>query len=111
MHKLRPAFTEDLAARLAEGACINLVSPHGQGRRRTLADLYGCLPSSMQVLQANLRHYPQSLAAMLADPVKRPATPFEAYTAFEGAPAFRNRPQCVLLPIDSLLAAFDAEQA
>ena len=67
MHKLRPAFTEDLAARLAEGACINLVSPHGQGRRRTLADLYGCLPSSMQVLQANLRHYPQSLAAMLAD--------------------------------------------
>jgi len=64
---IRPIFTEDLAARLAEGACLNLVSPHGQGRRRTLADLRRCLPDAMAVLQANLRDYPQSLTAMLTD--------------------------------------------
>lgn len=64
---LRPEFTGQLAERLAEGACIKLVSAHGQGRRRTLSDLSLCLPGSMTVLQANLRDYPQSLASMLAD--------------------------------------------
>lgn len=64
---LRPTFTEDLATRLQHGAGIQLVSPHGQGRRRTLADLRRCLPDSMTMLQANLREYPQDLTAMLAD--------------------------------------------
>lgn len=64
---LRPDFTEQLAEKLGKGACIKLVSPHGQGRRRTLADLRRCLPGDICVLQANLRDYPQSLTAMLAD--------------------------------------------
>lgn len=67
MGLLRPIFTEDLAVQLRTGTCISLVSPHGQGRRRTLADLILCMPTSIQVLQANLRQYPQNLAAMLAD--------------------------------------------
>ncbi len=67
LNLLRPEFTSTLADRLLHGAGINLVGPHGQGRRRTLADLYDCLPDSLQVLQANLREYPHSLAAMLAD--------------------------------------------
>lgn len=52
---------------MSEGDCIVLVSPHGQGRRRTLEDLRGCLPASMPAFQANLRNYPSSLQAMLAD--------------------------------------------
>lgn len=64
---IRPKFTEALAARLAEGAAINLVSPHGQGRRRTLVDLRRCLPDSMLVLQTNIREHPHRLASLLAD--------------------------------------------
>lgn len=63
---LRPEFTRTLTKRLSEGSCINLISPHGQGRRRTLEDLCRCLPETMHVLQANLRNSPQSLSAMLA---------------------------------------------
>lgn len=63
---LRPEFTRVLAESLHTGACINLISPHGQGRRRTLADLRHCLPASMSVLLANMRDHPRNPAAMLA---------------------------------------------
>jgi len=62
---LRPAFTMELAERLQAGGTINLISLHGQGRRRTLTDLRQCLPSSLRVLQANLRDCPHSLTALL----------------------------------------------
>jgi len=36
---LRLAFTQDLADALLAGKHVNLVSPHGRGRRQTLLDL------------------------------------------------------------------------
>ncbi len=36
---LRPAFTQALADTLLAGNHVNLVSPHGRGRRQTLLDL------------------------------------------------------------------------
>ncbi len=36
---LRPAFTQALADTLLAGKHVNLVSPHGRGRRQTLLDL------------------------------------------------------------------------
>ena len=52
---LRPEFTAALAHKLLAGACINLVSPHGQGRRRTLADLRAVLPDALQIFQIDMR--------------------------------------------------------
>ncbi len=54
-HLLRPEFTRSLADKLSVGACINLISPHGQGRRRTLEDLRSLLPVSIDVQQLDLR--------------------------------------------------------
>jgi hypothetical protein len=62
---LRPEFTRALTERLSEGDSINLISPHGQGRRRTIEDLRRCLPALMPVLRANLRDFPRSHTAML----------------------------------------------
>lgn len=53
----------------------------------------------------NLR---EAVAAMLAKPPAVPGPPFDSYGAFEGAVTFKNRHTCVLLPIDAVLAAFDA---
>lgn len=53
----------------------------------------------------------RDVAAMLAEQDGPPASPFEAYAAFDGVTAFRNRHTCVLLPIDAVLAAFDASEA
>ena len=36
---LRPAFTQVLADTLLAGKHVNLISPHGRGRRQTLLDL------------------------------------------------------------------------
>ncbi|PCI00832.1 MAG: hypothetical protein COB79_05035 [Zetaproteobacteria bacterium] len=36
---LRPAFTQHLADTLLAGKHVNLISPHGRGRRQTLLDL------------------------------------------------------------------------
>ncbi|MBU6442594.1 MAG: iron-sulfur cluster assembly scaffold protein [Alphaproteobacteria bacterium] len=60
--------------------------------------------------RADVENLHVEVTAMLSDPVKLPAPPFEAYAAFEGATAFRNRHKCVLLPIEALLAAFEAGQ-
>ena len=40
-----------------------------------------------------------------------PNTPFEAFSAFDGAIAYPTRHQCVLLPIDAVLNAFDRSEA
>ncbi|OIO74420.1 MAG: hypothetical protein AUJ57_02235 [Zetaproteobacteria bacterium CG1_02_53_45] len=54
---LRPEFTQSLATRLLAGQSINLLSPHGQGRRRTLQDLRHILPESLRIHQINMRHH------------------------------------------------------
>jgi nitrogen fixation NifU-like protein len=38
-----------------------------------------------------------------------PPTPFQDYGALQGVAAHRNRHQCVLLPIDAVLAALSSE--
>jgi NifU-like protein involved in Fe-S cluster formation len=60
--------------------------------------------------RADIDKLHKDVQAMLADPGEPPPPPFDAYAAFEGATAFRNRHKCVLLPIEALLAAFEAKQ-
>lgn len=50
------------------------------------------------------------LATMLVTKSAAPAPPFEGYAAFEGATEHRNRHRCVLLPVDAVLAAFEASE-
>jgi nitrogen fixation protein NifU and related proteins len=50
------------------------------------------------------------IAQMLIAKSHPPALPFEAYAAFEGATEHRNRHRCVLLPVEAVLAAFEAEE-
>jgi len=54
---LRPEFTQSLATRLLAGQSINLISPHGQGRRRTLQDLRHTLGQSLVIYQISMRDY------------------------------------------------------
>ena len=61
----------------------------------------GLLREDIECLRAKV-------AAMLAHGADSPDAPFAAYGAFDGVATFRNRHTCVLLPIDALLAAFDA---
>lgn len=53
-HCLRPEFTDSLATRLLAGESLILISPHGQGRRRTLADLRDSLPKTRLIIQINM---------------------------------------------------------
>lgn len=52
---LRPEFTHQLIELLQQGKNINLISPHGQGRRRTLQDLRSTLAKSWRVFQVDMR--------------------------------------------------------
>jgi len=52
---LRPEFTKQLKRHLLKGESINLIAPHGQGRRRTLQDLRSLLPYSHSMQQLDLR--------------------------------------------------------
>jgi len=54
---LRPEFTTKITDQLLAGASINLISPHGQGRRRTLHDLRQNLPASTHVFHLNMQLY------------------------------------------------------
>jgi NifU-like protein involved in Fe-S cluster formation len=49
-----------------------------------------------------------AIAQMLIAKGNPPAPPFDAYAAFEGATDHRNRHRCVLLPVEAVLAAFEA---
>ena len=51
------------------------------------------------------------VAAMLVAHGPPPPPPFDAFAAFEGAVAHRNRHRCVLLPIEAVLSAFDAMES
>jgi len=52
---LRPDFTRTVADHLLLASNINLSGAHGQGRRRTLKDLYHTLPDSVRVHQFDFR--------------------------------------------------------
>lgn len=56
-----------LAERLLGGESINLISPHGQGRRRTVNDLRAVIPSSLSVQYIDLRLNPDGLKATVYD--------------------------------------------
>ena len=62
---LRPEFTETLADKLLAGGCVNLISPHGQGRRRTLKDLSSILEGGLVIKQFNLREQQQDLLSLI----------------------------------------------
>jgi NifU-like protein involved in Fe-S cluster formation len=47
------------------------------------------------------------IAAMLIAKAPPPASPFDAYAAFDGAVEHRTRHRCVMLPIEAVLAAFE----
>ena len=48
-----------------------------------------------------------AVGMMLAAKAPPPDKPFDAYAAFEGVVEHRNRRQCVLLPIEAVLKAFE----
>lgn len=61
--------------------------------------------------QKDVEALTNDLAAMLVTKSRAPAPPFEAYGAFEGATEHRNRHRCVLLPVEAVLAAFEASES
>lgn len=61
--------------------------------------------------QEDVEALANELAAMLVTKSAPPAPPFEAYAAFEGATEHRNRHRCVLLPVEAVLAAFEASES
>jgi NifU-like protein involved in Fe-S cluster formation len=60
--------------------------------------------------QEDVETLANAVAQMLIMKSAPPAAPFEAYAAFEGATDHRNRHRCVLLPIEAVLAAFEAAE-
>jgi NifU-like protein involved in Fe-S cluster formation len=49
-----------------------------------------------------------AVTAMLKEGAAVPGQPFSDYAAFDGVTGYPNRHTCVLLPIEALLAALDA---
>ncbi|MGA9795674.1 MAG: iron-sulfur cluster assembly scaffold protein [Rhizomicrobium sp.] len=89
------------------------------GRVQTMAhDTKACVlaQASASILGSALKGASQEdvealandLAAMLVTKTAPPTPPFEGYAAFEGATEHRNRHRCVLLPVEAVLAAFEA---
>ncbi|NWF35574.1 hypothetical protein [Mariprofundus sp. KV] len=62
---LRPEFTAALAGFILSGESVNLISPHGQGRRRTLEDLHQFIPGSTMIIQLNMLLYCHDLKGFL----------------------------------------------
>jgi NifU-like protein involved in Fe-S cluster formation len=50
-----------------------------------------------------------AVAKMLSEGAHPPAAPFHTYRHFDGVAGHPARHRCVLLPLDAVLAAFDAE--
>jgi len=63
---LRPEFTQQLVEQLQKQGCVHLISPHGQGRRRTLQDLKHVLPKGWIALQMDMRVAPSDVDAFFA---------------------------------------------
>ena len=51
-----------------------------------------------------------SVAAML-EGGETPPAPFDVFSIFDGVAEHKNRHRCVLLPIDAVLAAFEASES
>jgi NifU-like protein involved in Fe-S cluster formation len=66
-------------------------------------NLKGAARSDVEALQ-------RAVGAMLASQGGVPGVPFEDYAAFDAALAYPSRHTCVLLPIEAVLAAFDASE-
>ncbi len=49
-----------------------------------------------------------TLVAMLTASSEAPSPPFHAYAVFDGTIEYPSRHRCVLLPVEAVLAAFDA---
>lgn len=62
---LRPEFTAALAGFILSGESVNLISPHGQGRRRTLEDLRQFIPGSTMIIQLNMMLYCHDIKGFL----------------------------------------------
>ncbi|HEY8698696.1 MAG TPA: iron-sulfur cluster assembly scaffold protein [Rhizomicrobium sp.] len=60
--------------------------------------------------QEDVEALANQVAAMLMAQGTAPTPPFGDYSVFEGAVEHRNRHRCVLLPIEAVLAAFDASE-
>jgi len=54
---LRPELTKTLLNKMLLGRHINLVSPHGRGRRQTVADVLSLKPEGITTLYIDLKRY------------------------------------------------------
>jgi len=68
---LRPKFTFQLREALLAGESINLISPHGQGRRRTLQDLQIIFPKSWRIFQVDMKAVEKSGSTLLGELLKQ----------------------------------------
>ncbi len=68
---LRPEFTFQLRDALLAGESIHLISPHGQGRRRTLQDLRIIFPKSWRTLQVDMKTVEKSGLTLLDELLKQ----------------------------------------
>jgi hypothetical protein len=68
---LRPEFTFQLRDALLAGESINLISPHGQGRRRTLQDLQVIFPKLWRILQVDMKAVEKSGSTLLDELVQQ----------------------------------------
>ena len=62
---LRSDFTMKFSFKVLMGGFVNLVGAHGQGRRRTLSDLFKILPSSMPIIMHDLKNGEDALESLL----------------------------------------------
>jgi NifU-like protein involved in Fe-S cluster formation len=58
--------------------------------------------------RADVAELRAAVTAMLKEGAAVPGQPFSDYAAFDGVTGYPNRHTCVLLPIEALLAALDA---
>ena len=70
-HCLRPEFTHQLLDVLLQGKSINLISPHGQGRRRTLLDVRRIFPQSWRVIQLDMQVVENGTTSLLDECLKQ----------------------------------------
>jgi len=68
---LRSEFTFQLRDALLAGESINLISRHGQGRRRTLQDLHVIFPKSWRILQVDMKAVEKSESTFLDELLKQ----------------------------------------
>lgn len=79
---LRPELTTSLAYRLMAGEMITLISPHGQGRRRTLSDLGNRTADSLLTIQLNMQIYQHDFRGFLTDISKQAEHPEMVTSSF-----------------------------